>query len=95
MRFRRSDAIALLAIPLVVAAFKVESCVFATICMSLAGGLIVLAMADHDDFPWKQRAAACGLVVALDLGAIGYLYRVNLSRELKEQVVCSGTIGGT
>ena len=89
MRFSRSDAIALLAVPLVVVAFKVESSAFSTICMSLAGGLIVLAMADHDDFPWNQRAAACGLVVALDLGAIGYLYRVNLLRELVAPLIAA------
>jgi len=86
MRFRRSDALALLAVPLVVAAFKAGGAVWPTICLMLAGASVVFASAGHEELGWKQRVGVCTLVFAVALGLVAYLYRVNLARELKEQV---------
>ncbi|MBZ5594371.1 MAG: hypothetical protein LAP39_19190 [Acidobacteriia bacterium] len=86
MRVDRRDAVALLAIPLVIVAFKVESAMFATLCMTLAGAVIVLAVGGHDEFPWKHRIAICAFVFAADLGMLLYLYRANAAEELKQQV---------
>jgi hypothetical protein len=86
MRFEQRDALALLAIPLIVAAFKAENAVFATLCLCLAGTIIVFAIARHDELLWKQRFAVGMLVLVADLAALLYLYRVNAARELKEQV---------
>jgi hypothetical protein len=85
MRFRPPDAIALLAVPLLVAAFKAGGAIFSTICLCLSAGIIVMAITRHDELAWQSRGAMCALVVAVDLGMIFYLYRVNLARALKEQ----------
>jgi len=86
MRFEQRDALALLAIPLIVGAFKAENAVFATLCLCLAGTIIVFAIGRHDELPWKQRFAVGAFVFIADLVALLYLYRVNAARELKEQV---------
>lgn len=86
MRFKRSDAVALVAIPLVVAAFKVEGAILPTICLCLAAGVIVLTVAGHEELAWNQRVAICSLVIVLDFVAIVCLYRVNLAEELRQQV---------
>lgn len=86
MRVEQRDALALLAIPLIVAAFKAQNAVFATLCLCLAGTILVFAIARHEELPWKQRFAVGALILAADLAALFYLYRVNTVRELKEQV---------
>ena len=86
MRFEQRDALALLAVPLIVAAFKAENAAFATLCLCLAGTIIVFAIGRHQELPWKHRFAAGALVFVADLAALLYLYRVNAARELKEQV---------
>jgi hypothetical protein len=86
MRIDRRDAVALLAIPLVIAAFKVNGAAFATVCLMLAGAVIVLGVAGHDELSWKQRIGISTCVFALDLGALVYLYRANRAEELRQQV---------
>jgi hypothetical protein len=85
MEFRRGDAIALVAIPLVVVAFKAEGAILPTICLCLAGAIVVYAIAGHEELSWQRRVAVCGLATVLDLVVVSYLYRVNLTRELKAQ----------
>src|SRR5216684_7792998 len=85
MHFEQRDAIALLAVPLIVAAFKAENAVFATLCLSLAAALAIFALARHDELPWKQRFALGALIFVADLATVFYLYRVNAARELREQ----------
>jgi hypothetical protein len=79
------DAVALLAVPLVVAAFKAGGAILPTICLSLAGAVVVYAICGHHEWAWGNRIAACTLVFAVAVGMVVYLYRVNLARELKEQ----------
>lgn len=86
MRFEQRDALALLAVPLIVAAFKAENAVFATLCLCLAGTIIVFAIGRHEELPWTQRFAVGALVFVADLAALFYVYRVNTAKELKEQV---------
>jgi len=86
VRVDRRDAVALLALPLAVVAFKVGNAVFATLCLTLAGAVIVLAIAGHDEVAWKRRLAVCTVVFAADLGALLYLYRVEKAEELRQQV---------
>jgi len=86
MRFRRSDAVALIAAPLVVVAFTVESAILPIICLCLTGAVIVYAIAGHDELSWQLRVAVCGLAAVMDLAVVSYLYRVNLATELKQQV---------
>ncbi len=83
MHFEQRDAIALLAVPLIVAAFKAENAVFATLCLSLAAALVIFALARHDELPWKQRFALGALIFVADLATVFYLYRVNAARELR------------
>ena len=78
-RFRRSDAVALIAAPLVVVAFTVGSAIVPIICLCLAGAAIVYAIAGHHELLWQQRAAVCGLAAVLDLAVVSYLYKVNLA----------------
>ena len=85
MHFEQRDAIALLAVPLIVAAFRAENAVFATLCLSLAAALVIFALARHDELPWKQRFALGALIFVADLATVFYLYRVNAARELREQ----------
>jgi len=86
VRLSRPDAIALLAVPLAVAAFNIESTVFAPVCMSLAAGLVLIAIARHDELRWQLRITACALIVAVAVGLIFYLYRVNRARALEQQL---------
>src|SRR5438309_10684950 len=86
MRFRRGDAIAIGAIPLVVVAFTVGSAILPIIFLCLAGAVIVYAVAGHHELSWQQRAAVCGLAAVLDLAVVSYLYKVNLAMELTQQV---------
>jgi hypothetical protein len=86
MRFRRSDAVALIAAPMVVVAFTVGGVIVPTICLCLAAGVIVLAIARHDELGWESRGAICALVVSAGLLITVVLYRVNLATELKQQV---------
>jgi hypothetical protein len=86
MEFRRGDAIALVAIPLVVVAFKAEGAILPTICLCLAGAIVVYAIAGHDELSWQRRVAICGLVTVLDLAVVSYLYKVNLAEERRQQV---------
>jgi hypothetical protein len=85
MRFEQRDALALLAVPLIVAAFKAENAVFATLCLCVAGALVVFAIARHDELPWRQRFAMSALIFAADMVTLFYLYRANAARELTEQ----------
>jgi len=86
MRVDRRDAVALLALPLAIAAFTVDNAVFATLCLTFAGAVIVLAIAGHDEVAWKHRLAVCAVVFAADLGALLYLYRAQKAEELRRQV---------
>jgi len=86
MRANWRDAVALLVLPLAIAAFKIESAVFATLCLTLAGAVIVLAVAGHDEVPWKHRLAVCAVVFVADLGALLSLYRVQKAEELRQEV---------
>jgi hypothetical protein len=86
MRFRRSDAVALIAVPLVLVAFTVESAVLPIICVCVAGAVIVYAIAGHYELSWQRRVSVCGLAAVLDLAVVSYLYKVNLATELKQQV---------
>jgi hypothetical protein len=86
MRFEQRDALALLSVPLIVAAFKAGNAVFATLCLCLAGAILVFAVARHEELPWKHRIAVGALVFVADLASLFYLYRVNVAQELKEQV---------
>ena len=85
MPSRPPDAIALLAIPLVVVAFMTGGVVFPTICLCLAGAAVVYVIAGHDEVAWKTRIAACSLVFFVALGMVVYLYRVNRARALQQQ----------
>ena len=85
MRFGQSDAVALVAVPLVVVAFTVESVILPIICLCLAGTLIVYAIAGHHELSWQRRVAVCGLASVLDLAVASYLYKVNLATALKQQ----------
>ena len=87
MRFRQLDAIALAAVPLVVAAFWTGGAVLPTICLCLAGAIVVHVIAGHDELAWRHRFAASTVVFAGAVGMVVYLYRVNLPKELKQQVV--------
>jgi hypothetical protein len=86
MRFEQRDALALLAVPLIVAAFKAGNAVFATLCLCLAGAILVFALARHEELSWKNRIAVGALLFVADLASLSYLYRVNVAQELKEQV---------
>src|SRR5579863_1025605 len=85
MRFEQRDALALLAVPLIVAAFKAENAVFATLCLCVAGAMVVFAMARHDELLWRQRFAISALIFVADMVTLFYLYRANAARELTEQ----------
>jgi hypothetical protein len=85
MRLREPDAIALLAVPLVVAAFWAGGAILPTVCLCLAGAVIVYAIAGHDELTWHQRVGVCMLATGADVAVLAYLYRVNLATELKEQ----------
>jgi hypothetical protein len=84
MRFDQRDAIALLAVPLIIAAFKAENSVFAALCLCLAGAMVVFAIARHDELLWKQRRCWARSSSCRPGGAL-HLYRVNGARELTEQ----------
>jgi len=86
MRIEQRDALAFLAIPLIVAAFKAANAAFATLCLCLAGTIIVFAIGRHEELPWKNRLAAGALVFAADVAALFYLYRMDAAREFREQV---------
>ena len=86
MRFEQRDALALLAVPLIVAAFKTGNAVFSTLCLCLTGAIVVFAIARHEELPWKRRFAVGAFVFVADLATLLYLYRVNATRELREQV---------
>src|SRR5689334_18888892 len=86
MRITPPDAIVLAALPLVVLAFWAGGVVFPTICLCLAGALVVYAIAGHEELVWKRRFAICGMVTVLDLAVASYLYKANLAAELKQQV---------
>jgi hypothetical protein len=86
MRFRQLDAIALAAVPLVVAAFWAGGAILPTICLCLAGAIVVHVIAGHGELAWGPRLAASTLVFAVAVGMVVYLYRVNLAKELKPQV---------
>src|ERR1051326_528033 len=86
MHLRSPDAIALAALPLVVVAFWAGGVILPTICLCLAGAIVVYAIAGHEEVAWKRRVATCGLVAVLDLTVVSFLYKVNLAAELKQQV---------
>ena len=73
MRIKPADAIALLALPLVMTALLTGGTVWPTICMMLAGAIIVYAIAGHDELALQQRIAICTAVFAVDLGMMVYL----------------------
>src|SRR5215471_19910528 len=85
MPIRTPDAIALLAIPLVVVAFKVEGAILPTLCLCMAGAIVVYVIAGHEEVAWNHRIAVCSIIFLVALGMVVYLYRLNLARELKEQ----------
>jgi hypothetical protein len=86
MRVDRRDAVALIAVPSVIAAFIVEGTLPATLLLTLAGALMVLAVAGHHELAWKHRFAACVFVFAADFCALLYLYRTNTVEERRQQV---------
>ena len=86
MRFEQRDALALFAVPLIVAAFKAGNAVFAALCLCLAGAILVFALVRHEELSWKHRLAGGALVFAAYLVTLLYLYRVNVAQELREQV---------
>jgi hypothetical protein len=86
MRFEQRDAVVLLAVALIVAAFKAGNALLATICLCLGGAILVFLLARHDELPWKHRLAGSALVFVAYLVTLFYLYRVNVTQELKEQV---------
>ncbi len=85
MCFRGSDAFALIAVPLVVAAFKTEGAILPTICLCFAGAVVVFAIASHNELSWQRRVAISALATVVDVVMLAYLYKVNLAKELKEQ----------
>ena len=89
MHFRQQDAVALLAIPLLVAAFKAGGAAWPTICLSLAGAVIVFAVASHEELSRQRRIATGAVIFAVDLGMVVFLYRVNLAQALNEQVAAA------
>jgi len=82
---RPPDAIALLSVPLVVAAFWTGGVVFPTICLCLALAAIVYVIAGHDELSRRRRVVICVLVTAVDVAMLAYLYKVNLAEELRRQ----------
>jgi hypothetical protein len=86
MRFEQRDAVALLAVALIVAAFKVGNALLATLCLCLGGAILVFLLVRHDELPWKHRLAGSALVLVAYLVTLFYLYRVNVAQELREQV---------
>jgi len=86
MRANWQDVVALLAIPLAIAAFKVGNTFFATVCLTLAGAVIVLAVAGHDELPWKHRLAVCAVIFVADLAALLSLYRVQKTEALRQEI---------
>ncbi len=85
MRFRPPDAPALAALPLVGLAFWTGGAVLPTVCLCLAGALIIHVIARHEELAWKRRVAICATVAALDLTAVVYLYKVDLVEEMRLQ----------
>jgi hypothetical protein len=85
MPSRPPDAIALLSVPLVLAAFMAGGVVFPTICLCLAGAAVVYVIAGHDEVAWKNRIAVCSFVLVVAVGMAVYLSRVNLARALQQQ----------
>src|SRR5437899_12170441 len=85
MPSRPPDAIALLAVPLVVAAFLTGGVVLPTICLCLAGASVVYVIAGHDELSRRRRIVICVLVIAVDVVMLGYLYKSNLAGELRQQ----------
>jgi len=85
MRFRQSDAIALASLPLAVLAFSVRGAVFPTVCLCMAGAIVVYAIAGHDEVAWKHRIAVCSLVFIVAVAMVVHLYRVNLAWALQQQ----------
>jgi len=86
MQFKPADFIALLAVPLLIAAFMAGGAVWPTLCLCLAGAIVVYIVAEHQELPWQRRIAISSVVFAVDLVMIIYLYRVNLTQALHEQV---------
>jgi hypothetical protein len=86
MQIKLADAIALLAVPLVVVAFIAGGAVWPTICLCLAGAIVVYVVAEHHELPWQRRIAISSVVFAVDLAMVLYLYRVNRVQALREQV---------
>src|SRR5258708_9034976 len=85
MPSRPPDAIALLAIPLVLVAFWTGGVVFPTICLCLALAAVVYVIAGHDELSRRRRVAICALVTAVDVAMLPYLYKNNLAEELRRQ----------
>ena len=85
MRFRRSDAIALASLPLALLAFWPRGIVFPTVCLCMAGAIVVYVIGGHDEVAWKHRIAVCSLVFIVAVGMVVYLYRVNLAWTLQQQ----------
>jgi hypothetical protein len=86
MRFEQRDAVALLAVALIVAAFKAGNALLETLCLCLAGAILVFLLVRHEELPWKHRFAGSGLVLVAYLVTLFYLYRANVAQELREQV---------
>jgi hypothetical protein len=86
MRIKSADAIALLALPLLVAAFLAGGAVWPTVCLMLAGAIVVFVVAGHEDLAWKQRVAICTAVFTVDMAMMVYLYRVNVANALRAQI---------
>jgi hypothetical protein len=85
MRLKWPDAIALFAVPLVVVAYKAGGAILPTLCLSLAGAVVVFALAGHDELAWKHRIAGSTFIFAVAVGMVVYLYRINLARERNEK----------
>jgi hypothetical protein len=85
MRFRPSDAIALIVVPLVVVAFAAGGAIFPTICLCLAGAAIVFVIANHDDLASHRKWVLYGVAITVDLALLAYSYKVNLAIELKQR----------
>ena len=86
MRLEQRDAIALLAVALIVAAFKAGNALLATFCLCLGGAILVFLLVRHEELPWKHRLAGSALVLVAYLVTLFYLYRANVAQELREQV---------
>ena len=85
MRFRPQDAIALVAVPLVVVAIAVGGTFFPTVCLSLAGAAVVFSIAGHEELAWQRKVALGVLAMAVDAALLAYVYKVNLAIELRQR----------